>query len=271
MLRLWTFLVSLLAGLTGTAQTELQFGPLNAGFANGSSINNNPFAIFSNPATAPQEANHLGVWVSNRFGVQDLAVLGISYQYKGLGLGFRTSGNQFLSEYNPSLSYALNVTPRMRLGAGINGFISRVSSESMVDNRTQITGNLGVYYQFSEQLAFGGTARNFIQSDTDRNIKKQEYLGFAVNYSPDSLLSFHGEVFSAFTNTLAFRFAINYTISPQVSVRYGLVNNPFSNHLGLQLVLGKVQVFLAASYQNNLGFSPDVGAVYPFTNPKALE
>lgn len=254
---IWQFLVLFLGCISTFAQTENSFGPASSASSNLINSLDNPFAVFANPNGAAETQKSLAFFAENRFNHKDFNVFGLAATYKKWQVGWRNAGNQFLTENNLSLGYSLKLDKSLQVGIVANSLLK--SSVLQQNTRYNQTFNLGIRWDVGSHLIAMAHGQNFVQSANTRELSAQEIVSLGLAYIVDEDLLFQCEFQSTNSGYSQVHFSLTYSVKQRLKLFYGINTRLWSNHIGAEVIHNSVRIYLAAYYQNPLGYSPSTG------------
>ncbi len=212
-------------------------------------------ASFQNPAIISDSSLAVSVMIQNRFGVKDLSSVGLFVKKKtgngNLFAGYSNFGNQYFQENRVNLGYGLKITENFNLGIANNTYLFSYTSA----NEKQVVSsfNLGVLY-IQKQLSIGAFAKNFVSTKEFENYYPSSVsLGLSYNLGKTCISA---EIEKFDNNFLILKTAIQYRLSNNLELIYGVIVNRGNQHLGLNFQRKSWVFSLAFFYQNTLGISP---------------
>jgi hypothetical protein len=227
----------------------------------------NAFAIENNVAALAFSKSEIQLNAGNRFGLSAYsnAMLVGNYNTKlaSLALSYQITPLAALNQYKAQLAVAKKLGERISAGIAIN-YHQFTSTDVYYQNKSAITFNVGIFYQINEKLNAGFQFFNPNRSELISTPSEQMPALFRLgtNYAVGQNIKLYADGVQATDQKLNLQAGLELA-KDTYKVRGGF-------DLQQQLALGfgwfsnNVQLDIAASYHNQLGFSPSLNIGYAF-------
>ncbi|MEM9261451.1 MAG: hypothetical protein AAGA62_17560 [Bacteroidota bacterium] len=261
------FLILLLAASELSAQNGLPVVAGNRGLALGGAgvTFNDAYAVWTNPAGLG-DMDRLGVNVSGeqRFGISELQLVSlgaaIPTDFGGIGVSISSFGFSTLRESRVGLSYGRRLAPNFRIGVGLLGFNTAIEG---YDSRFAATFSIGFQVDILPELSVGFRAFSPLRVETVEGEYLPQLLSAGFSYNPNEKVTVLAEVHQDLDVTARFRGGIEYSLSQELDLRFGVASGPAEVSFGAGYFASEnIRIEVAANYHETLGLSPGVGLVF---------
>jgi len=235
---------------------------------NGTAVNDvwsmqaNPAGIshLIKPTVSIGYAKHL---FSNEISTQALvAVVPMSNNYTGFS--FQHYGFTAYNELKMGLAYAKKFGNAFTAALNINYHQLKITNYGL-KNGLSIDG--GILYCYSERLIFGAFVQNpykqkFSNIDIEAPIPTTFNIGASYHLTDKVLIA--AGIDKIVERATAIRMGIEYKIIEILSLRTAISTQPFKQYAGFGLKYEKLSFDMASSYDENIGYSPQISIGYAF-------
>lgn len=208
-----------------------------------------------------------GLYYENRFGLDELA-------YQSFGFAVPTSrgtlaatanyyGNEDYHESALGLAYGVQLLENLSIGIQLD-YLSTYANTVPEVNYQAITFEGGILYDISDDIVIGVHLYNPLEvemeSDVDTEIVPAAYsVGSVITLSDGLLVS--AEMQKVMDRRESFRIGAEYEVVKKTFLRAGVGTHPGIFSFGFETAWKKVQLQIAASNHEVLGFSPMVSLI----------
>lgn len=247
-------------------------GARSAGLGNSSVMLQGIWAAYNNQAgLVGIEGIEAGVYFHNLFGVGSLNDQGIAVAYgdenRAFAVNMSSFGVDVFKEDRYGLAYGMRLGEKMDIGVQLNYHSTRILS-SEYGSRSSLTAEIGLMSHLTEEftLAF----RLFNPSQTQLSEYEDEriptVMSIGGSYDFNEKVSLVSEVTKDIDTQAIVRAGIEYRVVPTVYLRGGVSTEPTLSSFGAGVELGQLDIDLAASYHNTLGYSTQISLCYSFSD-----
>ncbi len=175
------------------------------------------------------------------------------------GANLNYYGYDSYNEMRIGLGYARQLVENWSLGAQFNYFNISIPEYG---NRAIYTFELGVQALLIEKLVIGAHIFSPIRVEITELDRMPTIFSFGGSYrfSEKFFLAMELEQDTDFATN--FKTGLEYRIAKPISVRAGIQTQPVLNTFGIGIHLNKIQIDLATTYHQTLGFTPGVSVAY---------
>lgn len=228
---------------------------------------NNVFSIENNVATLARCSSTVALNGSNRFGLSEysnILLVGCYTQDQvSLGMAYKILPLAQFTEQKIQLAVARNLGEKVSVGLTLN-YHSFTSIDAFYQDANVLTFNAGILYDVNEKLSVGFQAFNPNRSELAENPRESlasEYR-MGIRYELDENINLYADAVQASDADLIAQAGIELE-KDKYTIRGGFnLNSTIALGFGYQL--NKLRLDVAASYHNQLGFSPSLNLVYAF-------
>lgn len=209
-----------------------------------------------------------GVFFQNKFLLKELNYMGFAYAHPiksgTFGLSFSNFGSTLYGESKVGLAYGMKFSKKITGGVQLNYHNTRLSNN--YGRKSGLTAELGMQAYLTEKFMLAvhlfNPTRTKLNEYDDERIPTVMRLGLSYKFSDNVLTSVEAE--KDLLNNPTFRFGIEYKTSEKFYLRAGVGTTPTVASFGFGVYLDKIQIDVAASYHQTLGFSPELSINYVF-------
>ncbi len=179
------------------------------------------------------------------------------------GVGVSYFGFNVYNEKNAGLSYARLFTDNIAFGVQLD-----YHSTSIIEYGTQsaVTFEAGLMAKIFRQLNFGAHIYNPVRAHLgfygDERLPTIFNAGLGYTVSEKVLLTVETE--KNMDYAARFKAGLEYKPDEKVFIRGGFMTNPFQSSFGAGFRFNNLNIDLASSYHQVLGFSPNLSLSYEF-------
>lgn len=250
------------------SQEANYFGARNESLGRSTVALRDSWALFYNPAGLVYNESHVLAGYQSKYiamGIND-AVFGFSFPLKSTALGIGASyfGDNLLNKTKLIAAVAHKVG---KTSLGLKATYDQLSVDEL--------GSHGIFYidiggqiKLGSEVVIGMVLKNLNQAkfDSISLIEPNTLVQIGVSYNPHSKLVLLGQIEKDISNPALLRLAMEYKITPQVSVRTGLIPSPTSAFAGIGFSWSNMDIDFAGSYQQVLGWSGGLSIGIPITS-----
>lgn len=251
------------------ANDNYPFGGRAAGMGNAAVTLYDFWALSHNQAgLARMENMATGVFFENRFLIEELSFGAAGFVYPTssgvLGVSFTYFGFELYNETKIGLAYAMEFGERLSTGLQLNYHYTGIGES--YGNKGNLTFELGAIFHILPQLSIGmhlfNPSRTKIGDFADERIPTILKTGFGYEFSDRVVVIVEAD--HSVNQSPVVKVGMEYRISDPIYLRGGIGTNPVSNSFGFGLELGNLNIDLATSWHQVLGYSPQLSMVYHF-------
>lgn len=266
-MKIYSFLLILVSTSSLFAQNNL--GSRLTAMGNNGASTADIWSLQANPAgitgiTAPTiSLNYIKHLFSNEISTQAFAAV-LPLRNNFLGLSFQRYGFSAYNEMKIGFAYAKKFHKQLAIALNINYF------QIKIDNYGSSNGfsvDIGVIYHYNEQLTFGAFSGNPSQqkySSKEIEAKIPSSINVGATYKASDKLLIATTVAKILKEPIDVKIGFDYKIIDLFSLRAGLSVKPFKQYAGFGLNYKKILLDMAAAYDPNLGYAPQIAIGYAF-------
>ncbi len=215
-----------------------------------------------------EENTSLACSYENRFLLKEIAnkFAGLIFSTRSgtFGFSYQQYGYRLYSESITGLSFGKKLAENFAAGIRIDYLNCRFAED--YGSKGWISFQAGILYKLNEKLSLGTHLAHPLQqkmgSIPDERLPAE--LSFGLSYSFSNALVFNLDTRKSSLHPLSFRSGLEYEIRDELFGRIGFNSNPASFAFGCGIGWGRIQIDIASTYQQLLGFSPAVSILYHF-------
>jgi len=251
----------------GVAQLTMGADGLALGQAT-TALQNNSWAIFSNPATINSEKKGLSFFSLRNYGFTELTDIAASgslpTKYGSAAFGFHRYGGDLFSETRIRVGYA-NSWNNLKYGIALN--YNHISQGSPYGSGGALGLDLGLAAKLTEGLWLGAKTTNLNQPGYDfaaneESLSRELSLGLSYELDENALLLF--DVVKDVRFPVAYRGGIEVKIIENLKGRVGVTTEPNTYSFGVGYESTLWEANLVFQRHETLGFSPGIGLNFFF-------
>ena len=245
------------------------FGGRAAGMGNAMVAVYDFWAVSHNQAgLAHLSAPAAGFYFENRFLTREMSLgaAAITFPATGgvFGISLTCFGYSQFRESKMGLAYARPFGEKFSAGLQLN-YLHTFIGEGYGSAGT-LAAELGVLYELIQGMNIGvhlfNPSLSKMKGAGGEPVPTILRLGMAYHFSDRVLMSFETE--KEMENKPVFRLGLEYRITANIFLRAGVGTHPATNAFGFGMNLGGLQIDLASSFHQVLGYSPQISLVYTF-------
>lgn len=228
------------------------------------------WALSYNPAgIAFLDAPAVGVYSERRFGLKELSYGGAAFampfkdrHYVGAEVG--SFGYSNYRETKASLAYATHFLGVLSVGTKVN--FSNVNIPDLGSSTTAFV-DIGLNYSLSKTLSIGASAYNVNQAKIRTVNGKQNIptvLSAGISYTPSEKILLVADIQKDMTRPLSIRGGVEYFFIKNLCARIGMSSQPLSTNIGIGWQFKGINLDIAGSLHERLGFTPSLSLSYKF-------
>ena len=198
-------------------------------------------------------------FVENRFLLEELqlATIGVAQATNSgtIGLVLQYFGFEDYNEQKVGLNYSRQLFDKLAIGAQFDFLNTRVKEYG---NASAVTFEVGLQYEILDKLTTGIHVFNPIRATLDsENLPSIIQIG--LTYQVADYLTISGAVEKNTVLPTTAKIGLEYQIAEKVQIRVGMNSNPNRLSFGVGYLVNQLQLNVAATYHDVLGFSPALG------------
>lgn len=245
-------------------------GARSAGIAHASVTLNDIWAIHHNQAgLAFLDNPSASVYYENRFMIKEMGLSSVAFAMPTktgtFGIVYHNFGYSQYAETKFGLAYARKLSEKLSAGIQLNYNTLRLGD--IYGKNQALTAEIGVRAQLTDELTFGAHVYNLNRARLANY--NNEYIPTIMRLGADYKISkkvfIAAEAQKDIDHKIIFKSGIEYHIIDAIFIRAGISTNPVLNTFGFGLNLKNLQLDVAASYHQVLGFSPQLSLTYIFS------
>ena len=210
-----------------------------------------------------------GAYYHNLFSMGGLAdqgfVVAFGQKERAFALNVSTFGQDVYSENRYGLAYAMKLGDKLDLGVQLNYHNTSIKVEDY-GARSSLTAEIGLVSHLTDKfdLAFHlfNPSQTQLSEYEDERLPTVMSLGGSYAFNEKVILV--SEVTKDIDTETILRAGIEYRIVETVYIRGGVSSEPTLSSFGAGVVLGQLDLDIAASYHNVLGYSTQLSLSYSF-------
>ena len=267
------FCLFLLPILSFGGQDNGHYGGRSAGMGHSSLTLSDVWSTHHNQAglgwlTSPTA----GVFFQNKYLLKELNYMGFAYAHPikagTFGLSFTNFGSSLYGESKVGLGYGMKFSDKITGGVQLNYHNTRIANN--YGSHSGITAELGMQAYLTDKFMLAvhlfNPTRSKLNEYNDERIPTVIRLGLNYQFSDKVLATMETE--KDLLNNPVFRAGIEYKTNDMFHLRAGVGTNPTIASFGFGINLENIQIDVAASYHQTLGFAPELSMNYTFGNKK---
>jgi hypothetical protein len=221
------------------------------------------FATRYNPAAlAGVTRSAAGAYGERRFMLEDLnlfeGTVGLATRSGTFGLNAQYFGFDLQNQTAFSLSYGRRVAKVVDVGASF--YYHQFSQAGIYGNATAITGSIGLLMHLGNNVHAGLSAYNPFRAawNNDKEARLPSRYGFGLGIDASEKVFVGTEIIKEENLPVDVQAAVHYSFLPQFFIRGGIATQNASFFTGIGFKLPAFRIDLAASYRQQLGWTPGV-------------
>jgi hypothetical protein len=226
------------------------------------------WAIYNNQAGLASLKNiSLGLYSSNHYLLKELSACGLAMAIPTpggvIGIGFTYSGFSLCNEKKIGLAFARAFGKKISAGLQLD-YLTQTIGEGF-GTRHFLTFEGGFIGRITERITVGFHTFNpvpYYYKDGLLLLSATYRLGVSYLFSGSFLMTLECEQSTGRKAIL--KSGLEYSFSNKAFARLGIISQPFEFTAGVGFIIDRLQVDLASSYHQYLGYSPQVSVIYFF-------
>ena len=242
------------------------YGAKNESLARATVALSNSWSLFNNPSGLPYHHKELLVGYQNKYvalGIHD-GVFGFVFPIHNtvVGIGAMYFGDELLNKSKITGAVAHKIG---KTSLGLKATYDQIRIDKL-GTKGILLLDIGGQMVISDQVIIGMTITNLNQAkfDTLGISRPATSVQIGVNYHPHNKLIILTQIEKDIYYPTALRIALEYFISPNVSVRTGVLPSPTSAFAGFGFKWQFINLDLVSSYQQPLGWSSGFSIGFTF-------
>ena len=262
--------MSISAGISLAGNDNYPSGAASAGMANASVTMQNLWSVSQNQAgLAGLNKISAGIYYDRRFNLDETSVKSVALAVPVSNLGvFGAHINMFgFSLYNEKkigVSYARKFGELVNVGVQLDYLTTTIAEDYGSNNAIAVEG--GIQVKIIEGMTVGAHIFNPTQARLaeydDERIPTIMKFGLGYKFSSKLLVAVETE--KDMDEDGMFKGGIEYRPVEQIYIRAGISTNPVMNSFGAGFVIKNLQIDVAATMHQSLGYTPHVSLTYTF-------
>lgn len=258
---LWLLLlVSPFSLLYGQNAFSTSAGARGIGIGNSNLTYKDIYSGFNNQAGLAYLDGFSGVvFVENRFLLKELQFVGLSVAQSTnsgtWGLALNYFGFADYNEQKVGLNYSRILFDKLAIGAQFDFLNTRIADYG---NASGVTFEIGLQYEILDKLIAGAHVYNPIRATIGEE-KMPSIIQIGLTYALADYITISGAIEKDTNLPYNLKVGVEYKVFEKVDIRVGINTNPNRFSFGLGYLVNRMQLNVAASYHDILGFSPSFG------------
>jgi len=263
-------LISVSANIVLAGNDNYPSGGAAAGMSNAAVTIQNLWSVSHNQAgLAGLDKIAAGVFYDRRFNLEETSVKSFAFAIPVKKLGvfgghLNMFGFSLYNEKKAGISYARKFGEIVSVGVQLDYLSATIGEDYGSNNAIAVEGGLQV--QLLEGLTAGAHIFNPTQARLaeydDERIPTIMKFGLGYKFSSKFLASVESE--KDIDNDAMFKAGLEYRPVEQIFIRGGISTNPVMNSFGAGFLIKNLQIDIAASMHQSLGWSPQMSLTYTF-------
>jgi hypothetical protein len=216
-----------------------------------------------------------GIFFQNRYLLKELSYMGFAYAHPiksgTFGLSFSNFGSSLYGESKIGLGYGMKFSDKITGGLQLNYHNTRIANN--YGNHSGITAEIGMQAYLTDNFMLAvhlfNPTRSKLNEYNDERIPTVIRLGLSYEFSSKIMATMEAE--KDLLNKPVFKAGLEYKTNDLIHLRVGVGTNPTIASFGFGINLDNLQIDVAASYHQTLGFSPELSLNYNFGKAKNKE
>ncbi|MBO6649898.1 MAG: hypothetical protein JJ892_06675 [Balneola sp.] len=251
----------------GLAQLTMGADGLALGQAT-TALQNNNWAIFSNPATINNEQKGISFFSLRNYGFTELTDIAASgslpTRYGNVAFGFHRYGGDLFNETRIRIGYA-NYWNDLKYGIALN--YNHISQASPYGSGGAVGLDVGLAARIAEGLWLGAKATNLNQPDynfaaNEESLSRELAIGLSYDLDENALFLF--DVVKDVRFPVAYRGGIEVKVVENLKGRVGVTTEPNTYSFGVGYEATLWEANLVFQRHETLGYSPGIGLNFFF-------
>ncbi len=215
---------------------------------------------------------NVGIAFQNSFFVKELSTKAISFaiptKFFVFGLNYYHFGYTKFNENKIGLAFVKKLGKKIAIGGQIDYFYTHIDGE--YDNKSTTVGEIGIIAKPVNNLFISAHLFNVWNAKISGN--EEQYMPNIVTIGASYIIldkaELHVNVEKDISENILVKTGIEYQLIKQLTIMIGMMGKPVSYSFGLGYNYNALQLNIAFSKHNILGYSPAVSIVYAFNKIK---
>lgn len=224
---------------------------------------------------ARQTQSSAGIYGEKRFGLQDISLfdgaVGLVTRSGTFGVNVHYFGFDQQNQSQLSFSYGRKISKAVDVGASFHYL--QLSQAGVYGNASAITGSAGILLHVGNRVVVGANAYNPFQ--TTWNQDKESYIpsrySFGLGMDVSDKIFIGTEINKEENLPVDVQAGIHYAFLPQFFVRGGVATQTANYFAALGFQVPAFRIDIAASYHQQLGWSPGILFIARFGKQKNVD
>ncbi len=218
------------------------------------------YSGFNNPAGLAYVDGFSGAaFVENRFLLQELQLAALSIAQSTnsgtIGMTLQYFGFEDYNEQKVGINYSRQLFDKLSIGAQFDFLTTRVREYG---NVSAITFEVGFQYEILDKLSTGIHVFNPIRASIGAE-SLPAIIQVGLSYQVANYLTISGAIEKETILPYNAKIGLEYEIAKKIQLRAGVNSNPNRLSFGVGYIVNQLQLNVAATYHDVLGFSPALG------------
>jgi len=218
------------------------------------------YSGFNNPAGLAYIDGFSGAaYVENRFLLQELQLAAISIAQPTnsgtIGMTFQYFGFENYNEQKVGVNYSRQLFDKLAIGAQFDFLSTRVKEYG---NASAITFEIGLQYEILDKLMTGIHVFNPVRASIGSE-SLPSIISIGLTYQVAEYLTISGAIEKETILAYNAKIGLEYEIAKKIQLRAGMNSHPSRLSFGVGYLVNQLQLNVAATYHDILGFSPALG------------
>jgi hypothetical protein len=229
------------------------------------------WSVFFNQASLGlQESPWIGVHHENRFITPELSfsALGVLLPVKTgtLGLTLKRLGFSQFNQTKVGLAYGMQLAPTLSVGIQLNMHHVFIAGE--YGSANVFTAEGGILYNPTPNLSIGLHIMNPTRTEIQKDERIPTIFNLGIAYQLGEMVMVTSGVEKNIDTKSSFKAGIEFIPIKKLTFRIGLASNPSLVSFGLGYQISNIQMDLAFSRHEHLGYTPHFSLAYQFGQRK---
>ncbi|MCB9198060.1 MAG: hypothetical protein H6600_06330 [Flavobacteriales bacterium] len=213
-----------------------------------------------------------GVFFQNRNLLKEFNYMGFAYAHPlstgTIGASFTNFGSNLYGESKLGISYGMKFSDFITGGVAINYHNTRIAYD--YGSHSAVTAELGMQAYLNDNFMLAAhlfnPTRSKLNDYNDERIPTIIRLGLNYKFSDKVMTVLEAQ--KDLLNSPSFKAGIEYNPNDIIYLRAGIGTTPSLASFGVGLKMNQMQLDIAASYHNTLGFWPELSFQYQLKGKK---
>ena len=246
----------------GTSQNAFSAsaGARGIGLGNANLAFQDIYSGFNNQAGLAHLDNFsAATFIENRFLLKELQIAAFNFakptKSGTWGLAMQYFGFSDYNEQKIGLNYSRILFDKLAIGGQFDFLNTRINEYG---SAAAITFELGLQYQILDNLIMGIHIFNPVRAKIGTN-SLPSIIQIGLSYQAGKYINISGSIEKNTSLPYNIRFGLEYNLQEKIQIRAGVNSNPNRLSFGIGYQINRIQLNVATSYHDVLGFSPAFG------------